>query len=633
MPISDTGFWVDVDLEHEHAFDPSLAATLTAVLREHGVRSMYDFGCGLGQYVKTFRAAGVDAHGFDGNPLTSTFESCSVADLTDPSFVRPPVDGVLCLEVGEHVPAEYESALLQTLDRHVRPGGLLLLSWAIPGQGGLGHVNCKTNEAVCEQIVRLGYTPREDLAQRLRADSTLGWFKNTLLAFTKFPLVHTDMSGGLGNQLFQVAGCLARGLQPCMCSQTHRRGSLSPLFESFPRACSGGRFVPAYEVQRYAEIAPGLPHLHRLLKVDTDEGEDVAFLHIRGGDYVGHSLHHVALDSYYLAAVKRFSPDTHFIVLTNDTAYAERHSVLSSISYEIRDCDETAAFQTMRTCRRGGICSNSSFSWWAAALNSGRTLVLPSRWTNSTEWNTQRSDYRIPGCIVEEVGIDAYCIHLPHRVDRLAHIAALQSIAPWLQVHFVDAVHVPEAGWKGCLQSHQAVVRYAKDNRLPYILVLEDDCDLLVSPSEFKTALVAAVDYLTTTPSAQIVSGCGNLVTKTADVVGSRGGVRFLTAPDVRTTHCILYSAAAYDAVLSFDPDIPIDVQQNTCSLVFTYPYLATQLPGHSDIQAASVAYTNIEASRAFVQNLLEPPRARQEVQQPVNLRPVFRIPIRTKRV
>jgi hypothetical protein len=287
----------------------------------------------------------------------------------------------------------------------------------------------------------------------------------------------------------------------------------------------------------------------------------------------------------------------------------------------------------MRTCRRGGICSNSSFSWWAAALNPGRTLVLPSRWTNSTEWNSQRSDYRIPGCIVEEVGIDAYCIHLPHRVDRLAHIAALEAANPDLRLHLIDAVYIPEDGLKGCLESHQAAVRYAKDNRLPYILVLEDDCDLLVSPSEFKAALLASIDYLTTTPSAQIVSGCGNLVVKTATVVGSRGGVRFLTAPDVRTTHCILYSAAAYDAVLSYDPDIPLDDQMNRYTLVFTYPYLATQRPGYSDIKVETVEYTNIEASRAFVQNLLEPPRARQEVQQPVNLRPVFRIPIRTKRV
>lgn len=447
-------------------------------------------------------------------------------------------------------------------------------------------------------------------------------------------VLHADFSGGLGNQLFALLSLIASG-QPYCCCRAHTPSSnphsttdyTTAVFQALPQTCSSQRGPsPGSPRHAYHPAVTGLATQIRLPEVDPLEG---AFLHIRGGDYLGHPVHFVDLTEYYQAALRCFPPDTHFYVFTNDRAYADRQEWLSSISHSFVECDEVTGLAFMKACTLGGICSNSTYAWWGAALNPSRTIVLPSRWMNTLE----QPDYRIPGCIVEEVGLDAYCIHLPHRSDRLAHIARLQAAAPWLHVHLVDAVHTPEAGWKGCLQSHQAVVRYAKDNRFPYVLVLEDDCDLLVSPSEFKAALVASIDYLTTTPSAQIVSGCGNLVTKTATMVDSRGGVRFLTAPDVRTTHCILYSAASYDAVLSFDPDIPIDDQMNRCNIVFTYPYLATQRPGHSDIQDASVEYTNIEASRAFVQNLLEPPRVRQEVQQPVNLRPVFRIPIRTKRV
>ena len=443
---------------------------------------------------------------------------------------------------------------------------------------------------------------------------------------------HVDLSGGLGNQLFALADLLASGRDLCAC----KRATPSPnphsttdycatLLPDLPTQCTGASLHVVPVRHRYHK---GVRDLGARLRIDRPP-LDAAFLHIRGGDYIGHATHFIPLSAYYERALRHFAPDTLFYVLTNDRPYAESFTVLSTLRYEFVECDEVEGLAWMKRCTRGGICSNSTYAWWGAALDPSRTLVLPSRWMNTLE----QPDYRIPGCIVEEVGIDAYCIHLPHRTDRLAHLIALQDKNPALQIHLVDAVHSPGAGWKGCLQSHQAVVRYAKDNRLPYILVLEDDCDLLVSPTEFQSALLAAIDYLTTTPSVQIVSGCGNLITWSASVVGSRGGLRFLTSPDIRTAHCIFYSASAYDTLLAFQETDAFDVQMNQCSIVFTYPYLATQLPGYSDNESTMTEYTNIDRSRAFVQNLLEPPRLQQEVQQPVNLRPVFRIPIRTKRV
>jgi hypothetical protein len=293
--------------------------------------------------------------------------------------------------------------------------------------------------------------------------------------------------------------------------------------------------------------------------------------------------------------------------------------------------NDVDAFQTMRACRGGGICANSSFSWWAGVLNPNRTLVIPSRWTNSVDWN-RSSDYRFPGSILEEVGLDAYCIHLPHRTDRVRHIDRIRAQYPSVQVHLVDGVR-DEDGHRGCILSHKQAITFAKERNLPYLLVLEDDCEMLLPEAEFVSALQDSISYLHSHPTVDIVNGCGNLPTLSATLVDTLGTTRFLTAPDIRTTHCILYSARAYDRFLAISEHIPIDIQTNTLSMVFTYPYLATQASSYSDIKQEDVSYENIERSRAFVQNLIEPPRARQEVQQPVNLRPVFRIPIRTKRV
>jgi hypothetical protein len=60
-------------------------------------------------------------------------------DLTLPQYWLPIYDWVLCLEVLEHVPADFEKAVLENIDRAAGEGAVA--SWAVPGQGGFRHVN------------------------------------------------------------------------------------------------------------------------------------------------------------------------------------------------------------------------------------------------------------------------------------------------------------------------------------------------------------------------------------------------------------------------------------------------------------------------------------------------------------
>ena len=43
------------------------------------------------------------------------------------------------MEVLEHIPAEFETIVLDNIDRAARHG--VVLSWAVPGQGGFHHIN------------------------------------------------------------------------------------------------------------------------------------------------------------------------------------------------------------------------------------------------------------------------------------------------------------------------------------------------------------------------------------------------------------------------------------------------------------------------------------------------------------
>jgi hypothetical protein len=66
------------------------------------------------------------------------------------------------------------------------------MSWALEGQGGLGHFNERSNEYIKSKIMALGYTNDVDAENVLREASSLWWFKNTLMVFRKivFNLEH-----------------------------------------------------------------------------------------------------------------------------------------------------------------------------------------------------------------------------------------------------------------------------------------------------------------------------------------------------------------------------------------------------------------------------------------------------------
>lgn len=185
--ISSTGFW-NFDgqrFEQEHVYDVVLSTAILQLIKKLGVTKTYDFGCGPAKYVQHFRQNGIETYGFDGNPVTSKFPYCKVQDLTT-EFSEEPVDFLLCLEVCEHVPKEFEDKLIANIDKHVNSGGILVLSWAVVGQPGTGHVNCQNNDYVINKFQSLGYTYNKFESEQLRKHvSNAWWFKNTVLVFTK----------------------------------------------------------------------------------------------------------------------------------------------------------------------------------------------------------------------------------------------------------------------------------------------------------------------------------------------------------------------------------------------------------------------------------------------------------------
>lgn len=178
-----TGIWLNDNLEG-HGYDISLSYALVDVLNKNKIKSIYDFGCGHGNYTSNFVNSGFICEGYDGNPNTKRLTNglCDVLDLSK-SFNMQKKQYVLSLEVGEHIPKQYENVFIENLHNHNTEG--IILSWAVVGQGGDGHVNCQNNDYIKKIFKDLGY--ENDIVEEnyLRYKSKFDWFRNTIMVFKR----------------------------------------------------------------------------------------------------------------------------------------------------------------------------------------------------------------------------------------------------------------------------------------------------------------------------------------------------------------------------------------------------------------------------------------------------------------
>ena len=187
LEILPTGAWTDPDERH-HKFDAGLAGSLAEFFSRYGfyhpLVDIIDLGCGPGRYVKSLNDCSkfVLAVGYDGNPNLRFIDgsACMVCDLTKEPYLCEAKDWILCLELGEHVPVEYEEAVWGHLGQ-AKTG--VIISWAPPGQGGHGHFNCREPAYIGEKMAELGFV--EGKPDFFRNRSTLPWFKTNLRVFLR----------------------------------------------------------------------------------------------------------------------------------------------------------------------------------------------------------------------------------------------------------------------------------------------------------------------------------------------------------------------------------------------------------------------------------------------------------------
>jgi len=184
--IAETGYWNSEIAHHYHRHCKELSKWICDFLKDCKNSPIIDFGCGLGNYLKDLENAGFrHLVGFEGNiPNQKVFNDIVQRDLTIP-FESTLKGIVISLEVGEHIPAEFMDIYLNNICNAC--DNYLIVSWAIRGQCGFGHVNCLNNNEIIPEFTKRGFKLLNEVTNNVRninLDET-PWFKDTLLIFEK----------------------------------------------------------------------------------------------------------------------------------------------------------------------------------------------------------------------------------------------------------------------------------------------------------------------------------------------------------------------------------------------------------------------------------------------------------------
>jgi glycosyltransferase involved in cell wall biosynthesis/SAM-dependent methyltransferase len=147
-----------------------------------------DLGCGPGVYTDALNNAGVQTVGID---IDARVEGNSRLVRDDLLNLQHPYlkDVAICLEVAEHIDPQYSEDLVRNVCATVKPGGALVWSAARPGQGGVGHVNCRPRDYWVQKFIEAGLVVDQKALDAClaycRQGYHMGWFTQNAICFRK----------------------------------------------------------------------------------------------------------------------------------------------------------------------------------------------------------------------------------------------------------------------------------------------------------------------------------------------------------------------------------------------------------------------------------------------------------------
>lgn len=175
--------------------EASARAVAPLILEMTRARSVVDVGCGQGTWLSVFRELGVErVQGMDGSYVDRAALRIPAECFRAVDLAHPPSGGAgaaapgsfelaMSLEVAEHLPPETADAFVAFLTS-LAP--VVVLSAAVPGQGGTGHVNEQWPDYWVARFAARGFAVADAIRPRIWSDRRVAaWYRQNLLVFVR----------------------------------------------------------------------------------------------------------------------------------------------------------------------------------------------------------------------------------------------------------------------------------------------------------------------------------------------------------------------------------------------------------------------------------------------------------------
>jgi SAM-dependent methyltransferase len=219
------------------------------VMKLASISSVIDVGCGLGGWLRAFAENGVPLlRGIDGSYVNTSNlyvppECFTAVDLTKPIPTNEHFDLAVCLEVAEHLPSQFSAQLVRGLTE-LAP--VVLFSAAMPGQGGIGHVNEQWPEYWRDLFKERAFRMLDPIRPLIREDCRVEWwYRQNLVMFASDaaiaanPALGEASSNGKTVEWVHVDMLRRAGVRNLL---SHLRPALrAAILKRIPLFTSGGR--------------------------------------------------------------------------------------------------------------------------------------------------------------------------------------------------------------------------------------------------------------------------------------------------------------------------------------------------------------------------------------------------------
>ena len=153
-------------------------------------KSIVDFGCGLGSWLRVFKDSGIDKIlGLDGDWVdrtkieTSVIDNFKEVDLEKEIKLKEKFDLAISLEVAEHLHKESADIFIENL---TNASDIIVFSAAVPMQGGQNHINEQPLTYWVNLFDKYNYKFYDIIRGRIwNMDNVLWWYKQNMVVFSK----------------------------------------------------------------------------------------------------------------------------------------------------------------------------------------------------------------------------------------------------------------------------------------------------------------------------------------------------------------------------------------------------------------------------------------------------------------